>query len=123
MRDSANCGWMRPRPDGRRPSEQRSERRGRPCPHDVRTVGLSAAGVALRYLHRRATLPWREIMKVDLVTDKVVVFRPLSRPTGLGEWYQISLEQARRILKDPSCPLVQLADAHRQTLFETRACS
>jgi hypothetical protein len=89
-----------------------------PWIQNPRAVGLSSAGVTLRYLHQRVTLPWRDLMNVRYVTDKVVVFRPLSDPTSLGGWYQVSLSQARGILTDSRCPEVLMPEAQRHLLLD-----
>jgi Bacterial PH domain len=81
-----------------------------------RAVGLTADGVVLRYSFRRVTLPWHELLTVRFVTDRVVVFRPLSKPTSLGGWFQVTLEQARAILRDSRCPRVWIPEDKRDSL-------
>ena len=82
-----------------------------------RAVGLTTTGIVLQFTHERVLLPWHELMNVLYVTGTVLVFRPLSTPTKLGGWFQVTLPQARGILGDSRCPPVTLREDQRKAIF------
>jgi hypothetical protein len=83
-----------------------------------RAVGLTPSGVILRFAHRRVTLPWHEIMNVRYVTGSLVVFQPLSgRANSADGAFDLTLDQARAILRDPRCPPVSMPEDLRRGIF------